>query len=354
MASRRSGLPCALVALAGCATAPTVTGLSTSPTEVAVRPEDFLDGVDCSNSPGAMQSYVVTLTAFEDTSDAIGFTLPSSQPTPCSSESGLQTMIVPGQLYVAEVDGYEQPAASLAPFGGSSSGSREMVDAKGAIVAPRWTTRCGLTAASAVVAFADQTNYVVGCLPMVDHKSSVTALALSPSVLAPGGDPCTVAKTFDFQALVGPLEPVEGMACNAPTAVVAATAGVSYQLYAHARKLDGTSIGAACTAVAQAGKTVTPSCDAPSTQGSATIDLAGVMSKGKPACPAGMLYDVVSSKVLNDVPLHCGAKAQIGPFDPGLVTFAILVYDGKGQPGAGGASCAVDVFPGLTSPAQCK
>jgi hypothetical protein len=40
------------------------------------------------------------------------------------------------------VDAYDVAAETLAPFGGSSSGSRVMLDASGVAATPRWTTEC--------------------------------------------------------------------------------------------------------------------------------------------------------------------------------------------------------------------
>ena len=350
--------PWALLALGACAASPAIGGLSSSPTEVAVRPEDFLGGVECSASPGAMQSFVVTLSAFDDESDTTPFTLPSSQPTPCSAEAGIQGLVSAGKLYIAEIDGYAEPAGALKPFGGVSSGSREMRDGTDKVVVPRWSTRCGLSAASATLAFPDQTNYVASCQPLVDHQSSITALSLSPAhVLAPGGgeaEACQVAKTIDFDVIAGPLAPVIGMACGAPAAVVSATPGASYRLYAHTKTLAGKAVGAECFAVAAPGTTVTPSCDQLSSQGSAIIDLTGLMNKGQPACPLGMFYDVVlANTVLNPLPIACGSSAQIGPLAPGSVTFWVLVHDANGKAVAGGASCTADIAPGRAVVAKC-
>ncbi len=346
----------AIAGLAGCAATPITPTLSISPTEVAVAPEAFLGTVQCSPNPGAMQSFVVTLFAFDSESDTTPFTLPSTVPTPCSTEAGIQSAIVPGQLYIAEVDGYELPQSSLTPFGGASSGSREMVDSKGKIVAPRWTTRCGLSAASAVVAFSDQTNYLPDCEPLVDHATSPTQVRIDPaSILAPGGgDPCLVAATIQIDVLSGALPPIAPLACSAQPRLVPATAGTSYRLYAHTTSPKLVPLGSECGAVAAPGVTVTATCPPLSSVGAAVIDLGGLVKGGKPACPAGSFYDVIgSSGVLNHQLVPCDQAAQIGPLAPGIATFSIAVRDGKGNPAPGGAACAADVLAGRTVAAVC-
>jgi hypothetical protein len=349
----RSATGLALLALAGCVQAPVTSGLSISPTEVAVDPADFLHGVDCSNNPGAMRSFVVTLSVFDDANDTTPFILPSTLPTPCSTEAGLQTMVVPGKLYIADVDGYNEPTSAMNPFGGASSGSRQMVDAKGAFVTPRWTTRCGLSAASATMALVDRTSYIRNCEPLVDRQPSATALRVDPKNIL-GANPCTVATTLDVDVLLGSLAPITGMSCSAPPADLSVVAGASYRLYAHAKRLDGTTVGAECSAIGEPGEIVTPVCDALSDKGSAIIDLSGVMKSGKPACAAGLFFDVVSQGgSLNELPFSCSATAQVGPLAPGITNFSIVVYDKNGKPAQGGASCGADIAPGRMVKAIC-
>jgi hypothetical protein len=94
---------------AGCTPAITdTTGILNIATQAAilVDPRSFLGLVPCGNQPGAMRSYVATVT--DQTDSARPFTLPSSPPTPCSQSVYFQFVTV-GDVYTAEVDGYEEP-----------------------------------------------------------------------------------------------------------------------------------------------------------------------------------------------------------------------------------------------------
>ena len=134
------------------------------PTEVAVRPSDFLGDVSCSTNPGAMRSYVVTLTAYDDAEDVTGFTLGSSVPAPFSFVAGFREVVTVGKRYTAEVDGYDLPPEQLAPFGGASSGARQMRHSDtGEVLTPRWSTQCGKAAGSAVTASLNERVYVRPC-----------------------------------------------------------------------------------------------------------------------------------------------------------------------------------------------
>lgn len=132
---------------AGCAGA-TPTATPTSPTLVAVSPDDFLGNVPCADAPGAMRIYVATVYDVTpglgpDGSASSGFALPSSGPVSCLQEVGFGGgFVIAGHQYVADIAGYDR--TDLRALGGASSGSPILVDTQtGAYVPPRWTTSCG-------------------------------------------------------------------------------------------------------------------------------------------------------------------------------------------------------------------
>jgi hypothetical protein len=111
------------------------------PTLIAVAPEDFIGRLRCTNAPGALRRYVVTL--YDVTDEGEAFALPSSGPVDCLLEVKFG-FVVPGHRYVARVDAYDR--IDIRPLGApevANSGSPVMVDtATGEYVAPRWTTAC--------------------------------------------------------------------------------------------------------------------------------------------------------------------------------------------------------------------
>jgi hypothetical protein len=117
-------VPFAVFAVAaGCTALTDTTTSDTSTTEgapiVEIDPAGFLGDVLCADVPGAMRSYVVTFVDLgpetDDGSTAPGYpvALPSSEPTPCSQRVAFTNGVV-GHRYVAEIDGYEEDATTLA------------------------------------------------------------------------------------------------------------------------------------------------------------------------------------------------------------------------------------------------
>ncbi|MFO0570287.1 MAG: hypothetical protein U0263_31890 [Polyangiaceae bacterium] len=163
-----------LSTLVGCTTSSGGTA-PTTPTLVAVSPQDFTGDVACVDAPGAMRGYVVTLfdlgTADEPQTP---FALPSSvvregdvfRPARCETATAF-SFVIPGHRYDAEIDAYDRrDLTALGP------GARQLVDAAtGAYVAPRWTTSCGRNGAEnpadgPVTAAYYLTRFVRGCAPL--------------------------------------------------------------------------------------------------------------------------------------------------------------------------------------------
>jgi hypothetical protein len=134
------------LAFAGLTTAGCLDGSSTNPqgsypTLLTVDSATFRGALPC-GAPG-LATYVVTLT---DVSIKGHLTLPSSVPVACESVISFSRpngalgdqYIVAGHFYIALIDGYDR--VDIAP---ADTGSRDMIDPSGTVVAPRWMTTCG-------------------------------------------------------------------------------------------------------------------------------------------------------------------------------------------------------------------
>ena len=133
-----------LALLLSCTSLSTGTTTPTTPTLVAVAPDDFLGNVPCGDAPGAMRRYVATI---YDVTPGIGgdggpseFALPSSGPVPCTRQIAFGGgFVLQGHRYVADIQAYDR--TDIEPLG---SGSNVMVNTTtGEVVKPRWTTSCG-------------------------------------------------------------------------------------------------------------------------------------------------------------------------------------------------------------------
>jgi len=342
------------LATASCDDLETGTATFVVPTEVAVHPDDFRGDVGCGVFTGSMKSFVVTLHTYDDANDITPFTIGSTVPTPCSLIAGFRQMIVAGQLYTAEVDAYDVPVSQLTPFGGSSSGARQMRDAEtGEPVAPRWTTSCGGSVSTAVVAESNRRVLVRPCDDLVDANPSPTQLAITPRNVL-GDSPCDIAQSYDVSFISGELATTTGVSCSADEgAVFDATAGTTYDIYATAT-VAGTLAGTRCLAKGREGETVEPTCELLSFERNVGLALATLMADEQRVCPADAYYDVIGDDgTLNAVPIPCDQSAQLGPFAAGITLLSVTVYDATGMPLGAGATCAADVLPGTLTDATC-
>ncbi|MBM4358489.1 MAG: hypothetical protein FJ096_10320 [Deltaproteobacteria bacterium] len=338
--------------LAACATdAGSSSGVGISPTEVIVRPGDFLIGASCGPSPGSMRSYVVSLFAYDDEDDTTAFPLPASRATPCSLTFGMRTLVVAGKRYVAEIDGYEEEASTLSPAGGASGGSRVMLDGEGNPVTPRWTSRCGTAGAGATLALENASTPVTGCGPMTDARSSATALRLAPDQLL-GGTACVQTSSLELRMLSGKAALPLTLACDAAPIDVPVSAGSVTRFYVRANRPDGSLVGTECEAPSGEGQIVSPTCDALAPTGSVTLDPAG--GSASTACPAGAVYEVrAAGELLDPTRLPCGLRAFVGPLAPGLVDLTVTTFAADGSAVPGGVACKAEVEPGRVVEAIC-
>ena len=151
------------------------------------------------------------------------------------------------------------------------------------------------------------------------------------------------------------LSAVTGVACDSAPVVYAQgiVDGRGYYFYVTA-EADGASLGTECFVTARAGLTVTPLCNAISTQGDISVSLDGLYVTDRDLCPSGYGFDLaLDGEVLNDMPLPCGTVAHVGPLAAGNTVLEATVLDEQGQPTGTGAGCAAVVLPGKTVQAQC-
>lgn len=107
------------------------------PTLIGVSPLDFLGGVPCRESEGAMRLYNATLYDVTEEQPVEVFQLPSSSLVPCTKDVTFSFVRV-DHRYVALVQGYDR--VDIEP---QRPGSPNAVDRSGRVVQPRWTTQCG-------------------------------------------------------------------------------------------------------------------------------------------------------------------------------------------------------------------
>ena len=342
----------ACVLAAGCTDSAGTTISGGISTTIVVEPSAFLgDGVACSPNPGALQAYVVTLTAWSG--DSAPFVLGSSFPTPCALGVQFRNLVIAGNVYTAEIDAYDRAAVTLAPWGSASGGARQMTDAAtGDIVPPRWTTRCGHGPSDGVLAEASSYNFITECDPLVDSAPSTTAVSLAPSD-ALGADPCSRAASFDVAS--PELPPATDIACDAAPLIYAADAGRGYHFYVAAKSdtaLASADLGAECFAQAVVGQTVPAECAPLAADGGARLDAPALDGNGLPLCSAGRSFVVsLAGEVLTDVPVACGQSALVSPLAPGDYSFDLVVRDEGATVGA--ATCVVAIRPGKTTTAVC-
>jgi hypothetical protein len=258
------------------------------PTSVAVDPAFFLGGVACSDQPGAMRSYVATLTDLGSIGDLgdpnqprpTPFVLPSSPAVPCSQRTTFRYVTV-DHVYVAEVDGYDVPSGDLVPVAGIASGGRAMQTRDGMRVEPRWSTACGYGdlgdegGLARLAATYDAEVTIGGCDPLADQGGAPTVILVDPRS-ALGNLACfatdgtgnvtgTVTR-FDILPDDASLPPFVDEPCApdapAPSYSVGLVGGAEYRfsLVAYEGSTVPSQLGK-CFAVASEGLTVTAVCD---------------------------------------------------------------------------------------------
>jgi hypothetical protein len=403
---------------AGCTTSTTIITTSTVLTSISVQPSDFLGGVQCTTDPGGMQSYVATIQDWGSadqtfpvdpdncvSADNAGgggasasstllpcpypFTLASSIATPCSQPIDFR-FIVLGHVYIAYIDGYEQPADQLTPIGGLSSGSRDMLGPDGGLVTHRWGTTCGgiepecVAVDDCAVAQYNLQTFIAPCEPMTDTVgASAPAISLDPDATL-GSQTCAGAGIAGFQIFPSdPSLPVELVGCGAGPIVytTGVVASQGYTFLVEAVDLIGNALqSASCNAVAANGLTVDALCDPLTANGAMLIQMTslpgvqGLAAKAGLSCPsplppgpnAGMsqssildTYTVVplitgAAAPIQGGPFACSVNALLTPLAPSdqLVTVQVSGVDPTGKPVLS-AVCGALIQPGQVSTAYC-
>jgi hypothetical protein len=235
------------------------------PTLVAVTPDDFLGGVACLETPGAMQRYVVTLVdvtspdAGADAEAIEEFALPSSGPVSCRQRAG-SSLVVPGHKYVAEVDGYDR--ADLVPL---APGSRTMVDAARSFVPPRWSTSCGREPESPVTSVANMTRLVRPCTGLEaaeGERFTGIRVVLDPELV---GLECgqSVGQVDHYVVTLADGERSEPASCGAPVDFTGLEPDTGYELdvLAYEQDRESPTWYARCHAFVENGAITPASCD---------------------------------------------------------------------------------------------
>ncbi|WP_437737925.1 hypothetical protein [Sorangium sp. So ce1335] len=348
-------------------------------TSLTIDPLAFLGDVRCSNEPGAIRSYVATLT--DESAPGGPFTLASSPPIPCSSRVSF-TFVVAGHEYTARIDGYEQYAEELTPVGDETSGSRHML-VDGAPVAPRWTWACpgpdAAEDADKLVAATGVNVVVQGCAPLTGPAEPASAAIVIDPASALGALGCDgdddggAIASFDVVPQDGALAPALGVGCPPAEPVVydlGVDPGRAYLFRLEAKDAAGDLLfGSSCFAAASAGVTVTATCDPLSATGALELDLAALLAGEDLACGAGAATyratvplpggdppgpegDQPGTEALHVGPVPCGDRALLSTLAPGAYEAAVEVLDAAGAPVLS-AACSGEVRPGATTRAAC-
>lgn len=329
-ATRTRAFALGALALAACTEDSTTSYDDITTTAIAVDPQTFLGEVACSAQPGALQSYVATIT--DVTEPTAPFTLPSSGPLPCSV-TALFRYVVLGHVYTAQVDAYDVAAGTLAPFGGSSSGSRVMLDASGAAVTPRWTTECSDPALAQEFAEAP----VGACAPLEDRGASTATVIRVDPARSLGALDCEAVPSFDIHPDDAALPAVVGLACDAGGVDFGEglVPGTTYG-FAVSATLGAVPLAARCFATAAAGRTVTATCDALTSKGSLAVAFADVVPADGATCGDGaetfevQAFPLGSQGTYLSGPISCTEEVRFNALVPGLYGAKVIARSADG------------------------
>ncbi len=352
--------------LVGCGTSPVGTGIDL-PTVVAVSAEDFRGEVPCSNAPGAMRSFVATLTDLGTKEEPTSFSLPSSvvrsdalggrfAPVSCLQAAGF-SFVVPGHRYSAEVEAYDRTdLVALGP------GSRVLVDpASGNYVPPRWTTHCGTNSdvpgQGPVVAAIYRTRYVRGCGPLSEAYSTETAIRIqTDNASGPpcGSDPGQVER---FEATLVETGAVQTADCGEAIVFGGLEGSQTYhfELFGYEAGELFPTWGTSCFRTAQSGAIVDAGCGTLLASGSMEVETAAVIASLGESCGPGAIVSVAGDIIAtgNPTSVPCGATIRFDGLEPKSygVHVSTLKSDGSAGPKA---ICDAIVVPGIARRANCR
>ncbi len=383
-------------------------------TDIYVDPASFQGSVVCSQLPGALRSYVVTLydltqSGPDASSTAGGFPLASTPPTDCALQAAVGA-VVPGDFYVGQVDGYDLPACSpqlevdgaprencIVPLGAPplgpytlaalATGARTMVDTTGAIVAPRWTSSCGdprnyfldagLTpppvdaspdapfaydGGPPTLAYSQAEVYLAGCSTFGGPAATTSSVVVRTQPLLNGaacGQGAGQIDHFTVAPIGGAASQAKVVSCGADATFAGVTpqAALGYQVLGFSAGVVTAGWGTSCSAIAPAGVTIPASCDPLTTTGALRVAGTAACAKGV----ASFQVDVLGAPASGET-VGCPGDALIRNLAPGPYTVRVLGFAATGAPDAGDggpavaerALCQATVLPGQIADATCQ
>jgi len=315
---------------------------------VVVHPVEFPGNVPCVDAPGAMRSYVATLSDVtpEDETDApIGPPRTTDGAVPCEQAVGFGEVEV-GHLYAAEILAFDR--ADLIP---GAPGSRTLLDPETLEPVPwRWRTTC-----EPVRAEYQATRWVYDCAPFTDEGQSPTEVRVALDLEGTGFECGTGEDAVDHFVVRTGSETLAEAPCGEIAVLEDATPGELLVLEALALTADETALlGTTCSAHVLSGVSVMATCGALATTGALEVDVAEALAALDVACPLLLELEVALEGGARE-PLHftgCRGSARFADLDPGPYTVRLTaVQRGSEEPRFG--ACGVVVEPGLRARAEC-
>jgi hypothetical protein len=336
------------------------------PTLIEVAPEDFLGALPCSGDPGAVRSYVATLTdvtPLDDAGTERNFALPSSSPQACTRGVGF-SFVTSGRKYEAAIDAYDRD--DVQPLG---PGLRDMVEiGTGQRVAPRWSSAC-TTPVTAVFA---RTRRARGCSPLADlAPSGDTAVRLNLESalegLECGGEAGQIAGYTVRLEYENPE--LSGSTRQAPCGEEIVFAGLEpnepVSLFVSASEQDALepSWGTGCIATTVEHVAVAARCEPLTSEGAIEVDIPAVLADLGRSCAelSEVRVNVLTpaEQTLEVAPPACEHPLEITEIDVGelgpdrQVVVVVEVFGADGQCAAR-TSCPARVVPGQRVAATCQ
>lgn len=329
----------ALPGLVGCESESSSSTGDEVPTAIAVEPSAFLGAVPCSDGDGAMQAYVATV--FDVTSPDAPFVVASTRALPCGLPAEVRDDVVAGNRYRLEVDGFDLAAEALSP---ALTGSRDQVDADGAVVVPRWTTSCG--PAGGVTAITDVRVEASPCAALTDGGTPGPAsVTLDPRATL-GTLACTsgggTVDAFDVTP-DGPLAALVDLACDgAPVQWDdVPVEPMSFLVAAHA---GAELLTAGCSVTPRAGRRVSAQCSPLAASGALLFE--GTCAEGVTS------YRARIGSLFSSGFTPCADAVVFTPLAAGSYLATVERFDAQGGL-VDTLTCAAEVVPGQTAAASC-
>ena len=226
-----------------------------------------------------------------------------------------------------------------------------MVDSEGVLVPPRWTTSC----AQPALATEYEEAAVSGCAALEDRApQTAAALRVDPSRTL-GALGCDEVSAFDVSPEDPGLPAVTGLACGGGAVDFGEgiVPGATYGFRVTAQ-LGAAPVAARCFAVAEAGRTVTATCDTLTSKGSLSVSFDDVAPERGPFCGSGAESFEVQAFPLDgggtflSGPVPCSDEVRFAPLEPGLYGAKVIA---RGPDGAAlwSTLCGASVSPGTTA-----